>query len=202
MSRCPRAAIRRAVVLLTAVVYGTLLVSTAPTMAAAGLSPQLLESPAFDVDAPIAPTTTLAGLRVGVARVEPRSVVSWQISTPRISLRNAAEGASNAANAGRLAAQLTRAEAEAIFTKSGGLKASVIRDSARIPSASGNRIGNPDVVADLKALGGSIEDWGKYTTPTFKSPAGRFQVHFYYNPTTGQAYYGRDYKAVFAGRPR
>lgn len=114
----------------------------------------------------------------------------------------AAKGASSAADASRLAAQLTREEAEAIFTKSGGLKSSVIRDSARIASASGNRIGNPDLVADLKALGGSISDWGKYTTPTFKSPAGRFQVHFYYNPTTGQAYYGRDYKAIFAGRPR
>jgi hypothetical protein len=112
------------------------------------------------------------------------------------------KSASNAANAARLAAQLTREEAASVFTESGGLKASVIKHSARIASASGTKIGNPAVIADLKEVGGLISDWGKYTTQRFKSPAGSFQVHFYYNPTTGQAYYGRDYKAIFTGRPR
>jgi hypothetical protein len=113
--------------------------------------------------------------------------------------KKAAEEAANAANASRLAAQLTREEAEAIFTKSGGLKPSVIRDSQRI--VDGDEL-NAELIADLKAQGGSISDWGKYTTPTYKSPAGRVQVHFYYNPKTGQAFYGRDYKAILAGRPR
>jgi len=39
--------------------------------------------------------------------------------------------------------------------------------------------------------------FGKYTTGTFQSPAGDFQVHFYKNPTTGEVIYGLDYKAVF-----
>ncbi len=41
------------------------------------------------------------------------------------------------------------------------------------------------------------EGFGKYTTSTYQSPAGNFQVHFYMNPTTGQVYYGLDYKAIF-----
>ncbi len=41
------------------------------------------------------------------------------------------------------------------------------------------------------------EGFGKYMTSTYQSPAGNFQVHFYMNPTTGQVYYGLDYKAIF-----
>lgn len=102
MSRCPHAAVHPAVVLLTAMVYGTLLVWIAPMMAAAGSKPHLLESRAFDVDAPLAPTTTLAGLRVSVGRVEPRSVVSWQLSTPRISVGRAAKAVRPAVSDTRL----------------------------------------------------------------------------------------------------
>jgi hypothetical protein len=39
--------------------------------------------------------------------------------------------------------------------------------------------------------------FGKYTTGTFRSPAGDFQMHFYKNPTTNEAFYGLDYKAIF-----
>jgi uncharacterized protein RhaS with RHS repeats len=36
-----------------------------------------------------------------------------------------------------------------------------------------------------------------FTTRSFQSPSGPFQVHFYQNPTTGEIFYGLDYKAVF-----
>ena len=39
--------------------------------------------------------------------------------------------------------------------------------------------------------------FGKYTTETFQSPAGNFQTHFYMNPTSGEIFYGLDYKAIF-----
>jgi RHS repeat-associated protein len=105
----------------------------------------------------------------------------------------------NVADGPRLAAQVAGAEAAAIFTKSGGLKASVIKKSREIKV--GDEIGNAAVRSDLKAMGGQLSDWGKYSTPTFQSPAGGFQVHFYYNPTLKRAFYGRDYKAKFIGRP-
>ena len=107
--------------------------------------------------------------------------------------------AASAANAARLAAQLTREEAEAIFTASGGLKKSVIDDSVRL--IGGDKL-SASVAADLRKEGGSISDWGKYTTRNFKSPEGSFQVHFYWNPKLRRAFYGRDFKKIFAGRPR
>ncbi|GAB3402849.1 hypothetical protein GCM10027569_09330 [Flindersiella endophytica] len=85
-------------------------------------------------------------------------------------------------------------EAESVFTRTGCLKPEIIQSSKRI-------IEGPDLHAalrrDLVEYGGRIEDWGKYTTQTVQSPAGPFQVHFYYNPVTGQAYYLRDYKVKF-----
>ncbi len=47
--------------------------------------------------------------------------------------------------------------------------------------------------------------FGKYTTDTFRSSAGDFQMHFYKNPTTGEVFYGLDYKAIFnnmSGAPK
>lgn len=38
--------------------------------------------------------------------------------------------------------------------------------------------------------------FGKYATQTFSSPSGPFQVHFYMNPTTGEVFYGLDYKIL------
>ena len=40
-------------------------------------------------------------------------------------------------------------------------------------------------------------DWAKFSTETFKSPSGPFQVHFYRNVMTGAVNYNIDYKAVF-----
>jgi hypothetical protein len=56
------------------------------------------------------------------------------------------------------------------------------------------------VVSELTADGSNIADWGKYTSETFQSPAGSFQVHFYMNQVTGAVNYNIDYKIVFNGR--
>jgi RHS repeat-associated protein len=102
--------------------------------------------------------------------------------------------ASSAMNARELKRQLTLEEASAVFTESGALHPEVIAESGvAIP---GGRLGKP--TADfLTADGSKIDDWAKYTTKTFKSPAGDFQVHFYMNSKTGAVNYDRDYKAVF-----
>jgi hypothetical protein len=43
------------------------------------------------------------------------------------------------------------------------------------------------------------QGFGKFSTQTFQSPSGPFQVHFYMNPSTEEIFYGLDYKAVFNG---
>lgn len=53
--------------------------------------------------------------------------------------------------------------------------------------------------AHLQKLGGSINDWGKYATPTYRSPYGNFKVHFYYNSATDYIDYTLDYKVKFNG---
>jgi hypothetical protein len=40
--------------------------------------------------------------------------------------------------------------------------------------------------------------FGKYQTQTYPSPSGNFVVHFYYNPSTSQAFYDIDYKINFS----
>jgi hypothetical protein len=50
---------------------------------------------------------------------------------------------------------------------------------------------------ELAKITGSASGWGKYSTRDVPSPSGDFQTHFYRNSTTGDIYYGRDYKAVF-----
>jgi hypothetical protein len=114
----------------------------------------------------------------------------------------AAEGASSASsavNGVRLSQQLARNEAASIFTDSGGLKQSVIDRSDLI--IRGNDLGNPALREALTQDGSSLSDWGKYQTPTYRSPSGPFSVHFYYNPATGESYFGMDYKAIFGGNP-
>ena len=103
--------------------------------------------------------------------------------------------ASSMTNATGLARQLAGEEASSIFTESGGLQPSVIQSSHEI--ISGSELGNPEVIKSLTSNGSNIADWGKYTTPSFESPSGPFQVHFYYNSVTGAVHYGIDYKAVF-----
>nr|WP_249744583.1 filamentous hemagglutinin N-terminal domain-containing protein [Burkholderia pyrrocinia] len=96
-----------------------------------------------------------------------------------------AGSAQNIATAGQLAKQLQLESANSPFTVSGTLTQAAIDSSSQIfPPGS---MGNPAIPVGV----------GKYTTSTYQSPAGDFQVHFYMNPTTGQVYYGLDYKAIF-----
>ena len=109
----------------------------------------------------------------------------------------AASGASNAATAPALARQLAGEEASSIFTSSGGLQQSVIDASREI--IPGTDLSNGQLIKTLTADGSSIADWGKFSTPTFNSPSGPFQVHFYMNPSTGIVHYLDDFKVVFNG---
>ncbi|MDO8392219.1 MAG: hypothetical protein Q7V57_17225 [Actinomycetota bacterium] len=110
---------------------------------------------------------------------------------------NTANGAANAATGPALARQLAGEEASSIFTTSGGLKPSVIDASTEIIPGTG--LSNGQLIKNLTADGSSLADWGKYTTPTYNSPSGPFQVHFYMNPSTGVVHYLDDYKVVFNG---
>lgn len=55
------------------------------------------------------------------------------------------------------------------------------------------------MIKTLTADGSNIADWAKYTTRSFQSPSGPFQVHFYRNSVTGAVEYTYDYKSVFVG---
>lgn len=84
-----------------------------------------------------------------------------------------------------------------IFTGSGALQPSVIQSSTPITARQNLR--NPGVVKALTADGSSIADWAKFTTQSFESPAGPFQVRFYRNATTGATNYTIDYKVLISG---
>jgi RHS repeat-associated protein len=103
-------------------------------------------------------------------------------------------GAANIANGPRLRSALMWDEA-AVFTGSGQLHGSVIANSAEI--IRGSQLHSSAVIAELTRDGSNIADWGKYTTNSFSSPAGKFQVHFYRNRVTGQVNYNIDYKVKF-----
>ncbi len=107
-------------------------------------------------------------------------------------------GASNAATGPALARQLAGEEASSIFTSSGGLQRSVINSSTEI--IPGTSLKNTQLIKNLTADGSNLADWGKYTTQTFSSPSGPFQVHFYMNSSTGAVHYLDDFKVVFNGR--
>ncbi|TCO40936.1 hypothetical protein EV646_11627 [Kribbella antiqua] len=62
---------------------------------------------------------------------------------------------------------------------------------------SGDQLKNPAVIRALTADGSRIQDWGKYSTQSYRSPSGPFQVHFYYNESTGRVNYDIDYKTKF-----
>ncbi|WP_194711903.1 two-partner secretion domain-containing protein [Noviherbaspirillum soli] len=85
----------------------------------------------------------------------------------------------------KLAEQLTMQSAKSPFTAAGKLTQDVIKGADQIIAP--GELMNPNIPTGF----------GKYTTGTFQSSAGDFQVHFYKNPTTGEVFYGLDYKAVF-----
>jgi len=93
----------------------------------------------------------------------------------------------NVANATKLADQLTLQSAKSPFTAAGTLTQDAINSSQVIRGLEAGRLNNPAIPSGF----------GKYRTDTFRSPAGDFQMHFYKNPTTGEAFYGLDYRAIF-----
>ncbi|MEV8376574.1 DUF6531 domain-containing protein [Kribbella sp. NPDC056861] len=94
-----------------------------------------------------------------------------------------------------LSNQLWGVEGRSIFTDAGYLKAEVIDESIRIIDAKSLR--NKPLRNVLISDGSDINDWAKYSTKTYRSSQGPFQVHFYYNPVTGRVHYDTDYKVIF-----
>jgi RHS repeat-associated protein len=96
-----------------------------------------------------------------------------------------ATGAENVVNGVRLSQQLAAQSAQSAFNAAGGLSQEAIAGAREIiPSA---ELGNPAIPSGFS----------KFSTGTFDSPSGPFQVHFYQNPTTGEVWTGLDYKTVF-----
>jgi hypothetical protein len=83
--------------------------------------------------------------------------------------------------------QLAQQEAESAFTASGELSQGAIQGAKQIIPP--GQLGNPAIP----------QDFGKFSTQTFQSPSGPFQVHFYMNPSTNETFLGLDYKAIFNG---
>jgi hypothetical protein len=83
-----------------------------------------------------------------------------------------------------LGRQLAAEEAAGAFKANGELSDEAIRGARKIFEP--GSLGNPAIP----------KGFGKYTTDLFRSPSGWFEVHFYFNPTTGEVFYGLDYKAV------
>lgn len=108
---------------------------------------------------------------------------SLEFTTAAKSMTAVANGANNIATMGKLVNQLTFQEAESVFLRSGRLNPEVVRNSEAI--ISGSELGNPYIINALTADGSSINNWAKMSTPTYRSPSGDFQVHYYQNQVTG-----------------
>jgi hypothetical protein len=96
--------------------------------------------------------------------------------------RTAGPTAPTLRNLGR---QLATEEAASAFKPNGELSEEAIKSARQILSP--DDLGNPAIPKGCS----------KYSTRLFRSPSGWFEVHFYYNPGTGEVFYGLDYKAVF-----
>lgn len=99
-----------------------------------------------------------------------------------------AAGAANVMNGVRLGEQLSLESANSAFTATGELSEGAISGAREIIPA--GQLGNPAIP----------EGFAKFTTDTFASPSGPFTVRFYMNPSTGEVFYGLDYKALFLGQ--
>ncbi len=108
--------------------------------------------------------------------------------------------ARNIATGPMLAKQLLAEESASPFLSGGELKPQIIAESREI--INGSRLGNQSLRARLTADGSNIADWGKYETPSFRTPSGTVRMHFYYNDVIKEAYYGLDYKAIVSGMSR
>lgn len=184
-----------------AITLALFVVMTGTTTASAAIfaydAPIIAHGAADEIVAAEASTDQARDVREGSAL--PAVVARATSTTPNTQryATEAASGASNAATAPALARQLAGEEASSIFTSSGGLQQSVIDASREIIPGTG--LSNGQLIKTLTADGSSIADWGKFSTPTFNSPSGPFQVHFYMNPSTGIVHYLDDYKVVFNG---
>jgi len=118
-------------------------------------------------------------------------------NTP-VLVHNCGGEVSGSAAGQKLANQLRLESANSLFTADGGLTSQAINESRLI--IRGSDLGNRQLRAHLTRDGSDIADWGKYTTRTHHSPSGDFQVHYYYNPTTGAVAYDFDYKVVMNAR--
>jgi hypothetical protein len=92
----------------------------------------------------------------------------------------------------RLEQELAYEEAKSMFKKNGELTNYAIESSRMIRL----KINNPELKSRLSERG-SLADWGKYETTPIHTNNGLARIHFYYNPATGNVYYGMDYKAIF-----
>ncbi|WP_280725004.1 polymorphic toxin-type HINT domain-containing protein [Kitasatospora sp. MAA4] len=95
-----------------------------------------------------------------------------------------------------LADQLRIESANSVFNEDGTLSQGAIRGAKKI--IPGDEINNPNVRGYFDVNGGASQ-WGKYTTETYQSPYGPFQVHFYMNEETGEVF-NYDYKVVMNRR--
>lgn len=75
-------------------------------------------------------------------------------------------------------------EASSAFNESGLLSQKALDSGGQIPL----NLNNPDLPKDIT----------KYTTGTFDSPSGPFEVH-YYRDADGNPFYDMDYKVKFQG---
>jgi hypothetical protein len=96
-------------------------------------------------------------------------------------------GAANIASMAKLRQQLIQESARSPFTADGKLTKECIQNARPILGLEPGKLKNLDIP----------KEFGKYTTETYHSPTGDFQVHFYKNPSSGEVLYDLDYKAVF-----
>ena len=94
-------------------------------------------------------------------------------------------GAQSALAGPALSRQLTSEMASSAFAADGGLSDEALAGAREI--IPGSDLGNPAIP----------DGFSKFSTDTFPSPSGDFQTHFYMNPTTGELWYGADYKSLF-----
>ena len=142
------------------------------------------------------PTACIGAVDVaaGTAAGVPLTGVPVPHAVPNTGAVGAKEGdelakleAQNIANAQRLANDLKLQSANSPFAANGTLTQDAINSAKPIPNLEAGKLNNPAIPPGF----------GKYATDTFQSPAGNFTIHFYKNPTTGEVFYGLDYKVIF-----
>jgi RHS repeat-associated protein len=113
--------------------------------------------------------------------------VGWAVTTiTSMVVAGAAQSAlAGPALARQLQYEIAHEAASSAFTAEGFLTEETLAGSSEIIAP--GEIGNANVPAGFS----------KYTTKSFPSPSGKFQVHFYMNKATRELFYGLDYKSVF-----